>query len=55
MPNQAPQAVFAVHEIGIDRFDIGRPDRNRVKVPHRQARKNISLKLKIRLQMFLGQ
>ena len=54
MSQRREQTVIGARKIDIDRFDIARPGRNGMQVPHRQIREDIPLKAKIGLQIFSG-
>ena len=52
MSQRPEQTVIGARKIDIDRFNIARPGRNSVQIPHRQIREDIALKAKTSLQIF---
>jgi hypothetical protein len=46
MSQRREQTVIGARKIDIDRFDIARPGRKDMKIPHRQIREDISFEAK---------
>jgi hypothetical protein len=51
---QAEESVFKPDKIDIDRFDVARSNRNRMKIPDRQVGEDVAFDLKLKPQILLG-